>query len=166
MAEREPVVVRVRRRPGTEDLELPRYMSEGASGLDVRAAVDQPLVCAPGQIVLVPTGLSFEVPPGYELQVRARSGLALHHGLTLVNGVGTLDADYRGELGVIVGNLGQQPFTIERGMRIAQLVLMRVERARLELAAALGETARGTGGFGSTGSGTASAHPRQGRRRG
>ncbi|RME76891.1 MAG: dUTP diphosphatase [Planctomycetota bacterium] len=145
------LTVRVRRLPGCEDLPLPRYASAGASGLDLCAAVEAPLELAPGAIALVPTGLQIEIPPGYEAQVRARSGLALRHGLTLVNGVGTIDSDYRGPLGVILGNLGSQPFRIERGMRIAQLVVSRVERCRIELVSQLGATERAEGGFGSTG---------------
>ncbi len=147
----ERVPLRILRLPGAEDLPLPRYMTEGASGLDVAAAVTEPLVVAPGDVVAVPTGIALEVPSGWEVQVRARSGLALKHGLTLVNGVGSIDADYRGELRVIVGNVGRRPFTIERGMRIAQLVVARVARAEIEVVAALGETARGAGGFGHTG---------------
>lgn len=145
------VRLEVWRRPGTEDVPLPRYMSEGASGLDVHAACEQPITLAPGAIALVPTGLCVAVPPGYEVQVRARSGLALRHGLTLVNGIGTVDSDYRGEVGVIVGNLGREPVTITRGMRIAQLVVMRVERVRVEVVEAIPASTRGAGGFGSTG---------------
>jgi len=134
-----------------EDLPLPRYMTEGASGLDVCAAVTEPVTIAPGDVVAVPTGLAFAVPDGFEIQVRARSGLALKHGLTLVNGVGSIDADYRGEVKVILGNIGRAPAVVTRGMRIAQLVVARVARAEIALVAALSETARGAGGFGSTG---------------
>jgi dUTP pyrophosphatase len=147
----EPIRVRVVRLPGAGDLPLPRYMTPGASGLDVAAAVEAPLRLEPGDIAAVPTGLCVSVPFGWELQVRARSGLALEHGLTLVNGVGSIDADFRGEIRVIVGNISRRPFTIERGMRIAQLVLARVGRAEIEIVPSLDETARGAGGFGHTG---------------
>jgi dUTP pyrophosphatase len=147
----ETVKLLVTRRAGTEDLALPRYMTEGASGLDVAAAVEAPLVLAPGDVRAVPTGLSISVPPGFEVQVRARSGLALRHGITLVNGVGSIDSDFRGEIHVILGNVGRAAFTIERGMRIAQLVVARVARAEVIPVEALDETARGAGGFGHTG---------------
>ena len=147
----EVVRLAIARRDGTEDLPLPRYMTDGASGLDVAAAVEAPLTLAPGDVAAVPTGLMVAVPPGFEIQVRARSGLALKHGITLVNGIGSIDADYRGEVRVILGNIGRAPFTIERGMRIAQLVLARVARAEIDLRASLDETARGAGGFGHTG---------------
>jgi dUTP pyrophosphatase len=145
------VRLEVTRLPGAEDVPLPRYMSEGASGLDVCAAVAEPLTIAPGDVVAVPTGLAFAVPPGFEIQVRARSGLALKHGLTLVNGVGSIDADYRGEVKVILGNVGRAPAVVTRGMRIAQLVVARVARAEVAVVEALEATARGAGGFGSTG---------------
>ncbi|MBW7906716.1 MAG: dUTP diphosphatase [Phycisphaerae bacterium] len=143
--------LRVRRKPGTDDLPLPRYMSEHAAGLDLHAAVDAPLTIAPGDVKLVSTGLFVEIPPGCEGQVRARSGLALRHGLMLPNAPGTIDADYRGELQVIVGNCGREPFTIERGMRFAQLVIARVEHVAVEEARELSRTARDAGGFGHTG---------------
>jgi len=126
-------------------------MSEAAAGMDVCAAVDKPLVLEPGNIKLVPTGLQVAVPPGYEIQVRPRSGLALKHGLTVVNAPGTIDADYRGEVGVIVGNIGRQPFTITRGMRVAQLVVAAVARADVQQVDKLPETGRGEGGFGHSG---------------
>jgi len=146
-----PISLLVRRKPGTDDLPLPRYMSEAAAGMDVCAAVDQPLVIEPGDIKLVPTGLQVAVPPGYEVQVRPRSGLALKHGLTVVNAPGTIDADYRGEVGVIVGNIGREAFTITRGMRIAQLVVAAVARADVQQVDELPETDRGEGGFGHSG---------------
>jgi dUTP pyrophosphatase len=133
------------------DLAPPVYASDGAAGADLRAALAEPLVVAPGARVLVPTGLVLEIPPGFEGQVRARSGLALRKGLALANGVGTIDADYRGEVGIVVVNLGTEPVTIARGDRVAQLVIAPVARAAFEDAAGLGETARGAGGFGSTG---------------
>ena len=146
-----PISLLIRRKAGCEDLPLPRYMSEAAAGMDVCAAVDEPLVLEPGDVKLVPTGLQVAVPPGYEIQVRPRSGLALEHGLTVVNAPGTIDADYRGEVGVIVGNIGRQPFTITRGMRIAQLVVAAVARADVQQVDELPETDRGEGGFGHSG---------------
>lgn len=140
------------RKLGTEDLPIPRYMSERASGMDVFAAVEHPLVLEPGDIRLVPTGLHLAIPPGYEVQVRPRSGLALKHGLTIANAPGTIDSDYRGEVGVILANIGRQPFTVERGMRIAQLVVGSVVQGRLVERADLDATDRGEGGFGHTGS--------------
>jgi dUTP pyrophosphatase len=119
--------------------------------MDVCAAVDEPLVLAPGDIRLVPTGLYVAVPTGYEVQVRPRSGLALKHGLTIVNAPGTIDADYRGEVGIIVGNIGREPFTVTRGMRIAQLVVAAVVQAEIQQVEALPETVRGDGGFGHSG---------------
>jgi len=148
----ETIRLEVRRRPGTEDIPLPGYMSEHASGLDLRAAVDAPLTIGPGEIRLVPTGLYVAIPPGFEGQVRARSGLALRHGLFVVNGPGTIDSDYRGEVGVILGNFGREPYVVERGARIAQLVIQRVVRADLVQREALSETRRSQGGFGHTGS--------------
>lgn len=146
-----PISMLIRRKTGCEDLPLPRYMSEAASGMDVCAAVDEPLVLAPGDIRLVPTGLYVAVPTGYEVQVRPRSGLALKHGLTIVNAPGTIDADYRGEVGIIVGNIGREPFTVTRGMRIAQLVVAAVVQAEIQQVEALPETVRGDGGFGHSG---------------
>ena len=127
------------------------YATEGAAGLDLIAAVAEPLILPPGARTLVPTGLAIALPPGYELQVRPRSGLALKNGIVLPNAPGTVDEDYRGELQVIVMNAGREPFTVERGMRIAQAVLAPVTRARWEEADSLEATSRGEGGFGSTG---------------
>jgi dUTP pyrophosphatase len=141
----------VTRAPGTDDLPLPEYMTEGASGLDVAAANTEPITLEPGDVRAVPTGISLAVPMGFEVQVRARSGLALKHGITLVNGIGSIDADYRGEVKVILGNISRAPFTITRGMRIAQLVVARVARAEVVEVPKLPETPRGAGGFGSTG---------------
>jgi dUTP pyrophosphatase len=143
-------VVRYRVRAPFADLAPPFYATVGAAGADLRAAVDSPLVVAPGGRALVPTGVTLEIPPGFEGQVRARSGLALRKGLALANGVGTIDSDYRGEVGVIVVNLGSEPVAIERGERIAQLVVSRVARAVFE-AADVAPSSRGEGGFGSTG---------------
>ena len=145
------VTVKYRLRPECADLGPPHYASDLAAGADLRAAVAEPLTLAPGARAVVPTGLTLEIPPGFEAQVRARSGLALKKGLALANGVGTIDADYRGEVGVIVVNLGAEPVTIERGERIAQLVVAPVVRAAFEPAPELNGTARGAGGFGSTG---------------
>lgn len=135
------------------DITLPSYETEGAAGMDVRAAVeaDQPLVLSPGKRALVPTGLIFEIPAGYEVQIRPRSGLALKHGITCLNSPGTIDSDYRGEVKVILANLGEDDFTIERGMRIAQMVVAPVTRVAVAEIGRTSETARGTGGFGSTG---------------
>jgi dUTP pyrophosphatase len=126
-------------------------MSEAAAGMDVCAAVQEDVVLAPGDIRLIPTGLYMAVPPGYEVQVRPRSGLALKHGLVVVNSPGTIDADYRGEVGIIVGNIGRAPLAITRGMRIAQLVVAAVARADVQVVEQLPETRRGDGGFGHSG---------------
>jgi dUTP pyrophosphatase len=131
--------------------EIPRYETELASGLDVRAQLDETLRLEPGERKLIPTGLSFEIPPGYEIQARPRSGLAIKHGISLVNTPGTIDADYRGEVKIIVINLGQEPYVIQDQDRIAQLVLCPVVQAQIELVDELSETSRSAGGFGSTG---------------
>jgi dUTP pyrophosphatase len=144
-------VIDVVRLPHAEGLPLPAYATEGAAGMDLLAAVTAPLVIPPGGRALVPTGLRIALPHGYELQVRPRSGLALKNGITLPNTPGTIDEDYRGELGVILLNTGSDAFTVERGMRIAQAVIAPVVRAAWREVAALPDTARGTGGFGSTG---------------
>ena len=137
--------------PHFAGLALPTYATAGAAGLDLPAAIADTLVLEPGQRALVPTGLAISVPPGFEAQVRPRSGLALKHGITCLNAPGTIDSDYRGEVGVILANLGQDAFTIERGMRIAQLVLARYGQVVWQAVESLDETARGAGGFGSTG---------------
>jgi dUTP pyrophosphatase len=149
------VTIAVKRQPHGQGLPLPAYMSGSASGMDVRAAVEEPLDIEPGRVRLVPTGIAVSVPDGYEIQVRPRSGLALKRGVTVLNAPGTVDADYRGEIGVIVANLGDRPFRIERGDRIAQLVVAAVARARWEEVETLPETERGAGGFGHTGAGRA-----------
>ena len=141
----------VRILPHGEGLALPTYQSEGAAGLDLRAAVDAPLLLAPGARALVPTGIAVALPPGTEGQVRPRSGLAVRHGITVLNAPGTVDCDYRGELQVPLVNMGQEAFTIERGDRIAQMVVARYERMEVERVDELGETERGGDGFGSTG---------------
>ena len=139
--------------PHFAGLELPGYQTEGSAGMDVRAAVpeDAPVTLQPGERRLIPTGLAMAVPPGFECQIRPRSGLALKHGLTCLNTPGTVDNDYRGEVQVILANLGQEPFTIRRGERIAQLVIARYERVEPVVVDTLDETGRGAGGFGSTG---------------
>lgn len=148
----EEVAVRFTVAEEFRDLAPPRYASADAAGADLRAAIAEPLVLAPGARALVPTGITLEIPRGFEAQVRARSGLALKKGLALANGVGTIDADYRGEVGVIMVNLGAEPVTIARGERIAQLVVAPVARAVFMRAGVLDGSARGAGGFGSTGS--------------
>jgi dUTP pyrophosphatase len=147
------VTIDVVRLPHAEGLPLPSYATEGAAGMDLLAAVTAPVVIPPGGRALIPTGLRIALPPGYEMQVRPRSGLALKHGITLPNTPGTIDEDYRGELGVIVLNAGTEPFTVERGARIAQAVVAPVTRAAWREAATLPGTSRGEGGFGSTGTG-------------
>lgn len=147
----ERVKVNIRRKEGCKDLPLPRYMSEGASGVDLYAAVETELMLEPQQIRAIPSGVFVEVPTGYEAQVRARSGLALKNGLAVVNAPGTIDSDYRGEICVILCNLGKEPFNIQRGMRIAQLVFQPVVRAELEETEELQKTKRNEGGFGHTG---------------
>ncbi len=134
-----------------ESAKIPEYQTEHAAALDVHACLDAPMTLAPLERAMVPTGLAFELPEGTEMQVRARSGLSIKHGLTLVNGIGTIDADYRGELNILMINLGQEAFTIEPDMRVAQLLVSRYEKVEWEAADALTETARGDGGFGSTG---------------
>ncbi len=146
------MILRVRRLPGGHGLPLPAAASAGSSGYDLRAAIEADRVLAPGERLLVPTGLALEIPPGWEGQVRPRSGLALRHGIAMVNAPGTIDSDYRGEVGVLLINLGDAPFTLRRGDRIAQLVVARVERIEWQEVAALAESGRGDGGFGSTGS--------------
>jgi len=144
-----PISIRLMRLPHGEGLPLPAYATAGAAGMDVVAAED--LVLAPGARHAVATGFAIAIPAGYEVQVRPRSGLALKHGITCLNTPGTIDEDYRGEVKVILANLGDEPFTIVRGERIAQLVPAPVQRAVFEEVAALDDTARGGGGFGSTG---------------
>jgi dUTP pyrophosphatase len=143
--------VRVRRLPAASGLPLPAAASAGSSGCDLRAALAGEAVLRPGERLLVPTGLALEIPPGWEGQVRPRSGLALRHGIGMVNAPGTIDSDYRGEVGVLLINLGTEPFTLRRGDRIAQLVIARVESVEWEEAEALDGSDRGEGGFGSTG---------------
>lgn len=147
------ITVRVAPLPHFEGLTLPAYETSDAAGMDLRAAVDNsaPVTLAPGQRAMIPTGLTIALPSGYEAQVRPRSGLAARHGVTCLNSPGTIDADYRGEVKVILINLGQEPFVIKRGERIAQMIVAPVTRADLKVVTELDETKRGAGGFGSTG---------------
>ena len=141
----------IRVRDDCKDIPLPKYMSEHASGLDICAAVPEPLVLGPGERALVPAGFRMALPPGYEAQVRPRSGLAIKHGITVLNTPGTIDSDYRGEVKVILANLGAEPFTIHRGDRIAQMVIQPIVQADLKSVDELPDSARGHGGFGHTG---------------
>ena len=145
-------LVAVVRLPEGAGLPLPAYMSDGAAGADVVAAVAQDLGLAPGERALIPNGFALEVPAGYEVQVRPRSGLALKFGVTCLNSPGTIDSDYRGAVGVLLANLGSEPFVVRRGERIAQLIVAPVVQAAFREVAALGVSTRGEGGFGSTGS--------------
>jgi dUTP pyrophosphatase len=145
----------ITRLPHGRDLPLPAYATAGAAGCDLHAAVEAPLEIPPGGRALVPTGIAIALPEGTEAQVRPRSGLALRHGVTCLNSPGTIDADYRGEVGVILANLGDAPFVVTRGMRIAQLVVAPVARVAWDEVAELPATLRGAGGFGSTGTGGA-----------
>ncbi len=145
------VKLSIKRSPGTNDLELPSYKSEGAAGLDLCADIPGDIILSPGEIRLIPTGISVHIPEGYEAQVRPRSGLALKNGVTLVNTPGTIDSDYRGVIGLPLINLGKEAFTVKRGMRLAQMVLQEVVRAEIECVDSLEETARAAGGFGHTG---------------
>ena len=146
------MIILVQRLPHAKGLPLPAYATPGAAAMDLLAAVDAPVTVPPGGLVLIPTGLKVALPAGHEWQIRPRSGLALKHGVTLVNSPGTIDADYRGEVGVILLNTGAEDFVVERGMRIAQAVLASVVCAAFEEVVMLPETDRGEGGFGSTGS--------------
>lgn len=145
------VSVAVTRLPHGADLDLPAYETADAAGMDLPAAVEHDVEIAPGARCLIPTGLAIALPPSYEAQIRPRSGLALRNGISLVNSPGTIDADYRGEVGVIVINHGDEPFTVTRGMRIAQMVVAPVTQAVWDEVSELPETERGAGGFGSTG---------------
>lgn len=151
IVEQQEVTVKITREPGCEDIELPGYETEHAAGMDLRAAVTEPETLAPGERKLIPTGIRIALPAGYEAQIRPRSGLAVRNGISMVNSPGTIDADYRGEIRIILINHGQKTFTIARGDRIAQMVVAPVVRACWKLVEDLDETARGTGGFGHTG---------------
>ncbi len=145
------LILLIEQLPSARDLPLPRYMSDQAAGMDLCAAVEGPVTLAPGGRALVPTGIRIAVPPGYEAQVRPRSGLAAKHGVTVLNSPGTIDADYRGEVCVALINHGQEPFTIRRGDRIAQMVISPVARVEVKSMDSLDDTRRGAGGFGHTG---------------
>ena len=143
--------VKVRRLGDNHDLPLPGYESEGSSGMDIRASIHEPVLLKPGEIKLIPTGLAVSVPHGFEAQIRPRSGLALYHGIGMVNSPGTIDSDYRGEIGVVMINWGTKPFAINRGDRIAQMIISRVYRVDLVEVDHIESTSRGQGGFGHTG---------------
>ena len=145
------VSIPIKRLEHAQDLALPTYATEDSAGMDLLAAMDAPITLAPLERKLVPAGIAIALPKGYEAQVRPRSGLALKSGISLVNAPGTIDADYRGEIGVILINLSNEPFEITRGMRIAQMVIAPYSRANWELTDSLEDSARGEGGFGSTG---------------
>lgn len=145
------VAAYITREPGCEDIPLPAYETQHAAGMDLRAAVTEPLVLEPGGRALVPTGLRIALPAGYEAQIRPRSGLALHHGISMVNTPGTIDADYRGEIRIILINHGDTAYTIHRSDRVAQMIIAPVTRVRWQLVDSLEATARGEGGFGHTG---------------
>jgi len=146
-----PITIKICRKAGCQDVPAPRYMSDHASGMDVCAACDGDVTIAPGDVKLIPCGFYLAVPVGYEAQMRPRSGLALKHGIVLPNSPGTIDADYRGEVCVIVANVGSEAFTVQRGMRIAQMVIAPVTRVETAMVEELDDTARGQGGFGHTG---------------
>lgn len=146
-----PIQLQIRRLDGNDDIPIPRYMTPHAAGMDLAAAVEAPVTLAPGERRLIPTGLAVAIPSGYEAQIRPRSGLAIKHGISMVNAPGTIDADYRGEIRVIVINHGQEPFLIRRGDRIAQMVIAPVVQPAIVEVEQLPETERGEGGFGHTG---------------
>ena len=146
------IVVKIKKETGCEDLPLPEYQTPGASGLDLYAAVDEPFTLHPGGIHLIPTGIRVSIPRGYEGQVRPRSGLALKHGIGIMNSPGTIDSDFRGIIGVILFNFSNNPFVVRRGDRIAQLVISKVEKVSFLVSEKLDESKRESGGFGSTGS--------------
>jgi dUTP pyrophosphatase len=145
------VKIKVKRISNGSDVDLPKYESEGSAGMDIRACVEKPIKLNPGEIKLIPTGLAFSIPAGYEGQIRPRSGLALRNGIGMVNSPGTIDSDYRGEIGIVMINWGTEPFTIMRGDRIAQMIIAKVYRAELNAVEDLDETLRGDGGFGHSG---------------
>jgi dUTP pyrophosphatase len=145
------IEIKIKKKDGCEDLPTPRYMSEGSSGMDIYADVEGELVLEPGEIKLISAGFYMSIPKGFEVQVRPRSGLAIKHGISIVNTPGTIDSDYRGLVGIILINHGRQPFTIKRADRIAQMVVNRVIQADMSVVEELDETARAHGGFGHTG---------------
>lgn len=147
----EKIKIKIKRKSGCEDLPLPQYMSEMSSGMDIYADVDGEMTIVPGEIKLISAGFYMSLPAGYEAQIRPRSGLAIKHGISIVNTPGTIDADFRGLVGIIVINHGKEPFTIKRGNRIAQMVIGKVIRAETDLVDELDETIRSSGGFGHSG---------------
>ncbi len=147
----EKISVKIKRLKEASDLPLPDYETEGSSGMDIRASVKEPVLIEPGEVKLIPTGLAVSIPRGYEGQMRPRSGLALKHGIGMVNSPGTIDSDYRGEIGIILINWGHEPFTVKRGDRIAQMIISRVCRADVIDVEELDSTGRGEGGFGHSG---------------
>jgi dUTP diphosphatase len=148
----EKISVKIKRlNPGFDDIELPHYSTEGSAGMDIRAAVENEIILKTGEVNLIPTNLVVEIPEGFEIQVRPRSGLAIKHGIGILNSPGTIDSDYRGEIKIIMMNFSKEDFKIKRGERIAQLVLSKVYKANLEENSKLIETKRGEGGFGHTG---------------
>jgi dUTP pyrophosphatase len=152
MMKTSPIIKIMRLHPDTDsDIPLPRYMTDQSAGMDICAAIKKDLVLNKGELTLIPTGFAIALPPGFEAQVRPRSGLAIKHGIGLINSPGTIDADYRGEIKIAAINLGTKPYTFRRGDRIAQMVIKKVYFARLDLVEKLDETKRNTGGFGHTG---------------
>ena len=147
----ETIKIKVKRLDSRRVSPLPAYASTGSSGCDLRASVETPITLNPGEVKLIPTGLAISIPPGYEAQIRPRSGIALKHGVGMVNAPGTIDADYRGEIGIILINWGKDPFVIQQGDRIAQMVIARVCHAEIREVEELDETERGAGGFGHSG---------------
>lgn len=147
----ERIEIKVKYLDGCRDIPLPQYESDGASGMDIRACIKEPVVIQPGEITFIQTGLAVSIPPGYEGQIRPRSGLALKHGIGMVNSPGTIDSDYRGEIGIIIINWGREPFNIQRGDRIAQMVICKVYRGDISIVTDLDDTQRGEGGFGHSG---------------
>lgn len=145
------VIVRIQKMSSYQDLPLPKYMTEAAAGMDLLACIDQPVTIEPGRYVQIPAGIAIALPKGYEAQIRPRSGLAARFGISLVNTPGTIDADYRGEIGVLLINHGVEPFQVKRGDRIAQMIVAPVARTKWEVTEGLDETERGEGGFGHTG---------------
>lgn len=146
----ESIQIHIQRITGNEDIPLPAYMTGQAAGMDIYAAVDSDKIILPGQRSKIPTGIAIALPEGYEAQIRPRSGLAVHQGITLLNAPGTIDADYRGEIALIVINHGAEPFVVQRGMRLAQMIIQRIYRAQWIESDELSSTPRGTGGFGHT----------------
>ncbi len=147
----EKIKIKITRLRDNQDLPLPSYATDGSAGMDIYADVESDLVIKPGEIALIPTGIAIELPPGYEAQIRPRSGLAINHGITLLNTPGTIDSDYRGEIKIILINLGKKEFVVKRGDRIAQMIISKYAKVEWEEVKELNTTQRGAGGFGHTG---------------